>query len=391
MAKKLKLGRVALNSMRRRFLPIGQGAFYCESFMLPGADEPFNVVFDCGVDPKSCVDERLAKIDLSFLGPSRTIHVLFISHFDCDHYDGVDVLRDTYNVTFKHVYYPGIDMKDKWLMELWLKLSGQQDSFIYDLCLNQPSASAQLPNAKLIPIPPTPPITDSRRQTDPTSDPSNLQLTDLLQAIGRPPLPTGNPFQRWTFRNFNYRNAALIKNLRTTVFNRFLKSKSKNRIWSNPAKRNAIVRSYKTATKGDGNAYSMTMYSGIAAHYPSALQQNLMCCRTRNCPLTMAFKPGCLYTGDYNATIPLHWKKLKEHFELNWPEIGCVQIPHHGSCQGFNPQFLDMDAIFVASVGTDNSYRHPTPNVLLTFQQRNKHLFCVTEDVNSCLCTMVSC
>lgn len=379
--------------MRRCFLPIGQGAFYCESFMWPGDDEPFNVVYDCGAIPESSVAAQLDKIDLSFLGKSNTIHLFFLSHFDCDHYNCVEILRNKYQVKFKNFYYPGIDNGDKYLVDCWFKMRGLDGSFFHGLCLNQLTTDARWSGTTFVPIAPTPPPESPQLRIPDPPVPNEIRLADIVQNAGFSPLAPDNPFFNWVFRTFNYRDEHLLKMLNSQISAHQMSHQSLTRIWADPAELEKLVEVYEEATKGDINGYSMTMFSGIPPEKIPTLHQRLTCCQSSRCLLRaslLPFAPGCLYTGDYNASITRRWNYLYNYYAAYWDAIGCLQVPHHGACRNFNPQFLDLNAMFVASVGAHNSYGHPHPAVKLAFQQKGKHLFCVTEDLNTCLCTTVS-
>ena len=361
--------------------------------MLPGADEPFNVVYDCGVIPENCVAAQLGKIDLSFLGKSKTIHMFFLSHFDCDHYDGVEILRNSYQVKFKYFYYPGIDNGDKKLMDYWFKMRGLDGSFFYDLCLNQLPTDSQWADTTFVPIAPTPPPESPLLRIPDPPVPNEIRLADIVQTLGFFPLPPSNPFFNWVFRTFNYRDEHLLKMLDAQILALQMDHQLLTRIWADHTELEKIEEAYEGATKGDANGYSMPMFSGVAPEKTQALKQCLTCCQSFRCLLRASlfpFAPGCLYTGDYNASIAKRWKHLYNFYAAYWDAIGCLQVPHHGSCHSFNPQFLDLKAMFVASVGANNSFGHPHQAVQLAFQQKYKQLFCVTEDLNSCLCTTVS-
>lgn len=80
--------------MRRRFLPIGQGAFYVEQFFnhieyIPEGDDRINVVYDCGSLSGSNLLHK--QIDVCFYH-CKKIHALFLSHFDEDHVNGLEYM-----------------------------------------------------------------------------------------------------------------------------------------------------------------------------------------------------------------------------------------------------------------------------------------------------------
>ena len=82
---------------------------------------------------------------------------------------------------------------------------------------------------------------------------------------------------------------------------------------------------------------------------------------------------GCLYTGDYNASNPDAFEDLKTRYEEYWPYIGCVQVPHHGSKDSYNPML----------VGEKQSYNHPDSQVINDILFRSGIPFIVTEDAKS--------
>ena len=73
--------------MRRVFHPVGQGAFYSESFYTGFGT--FNMVYDCGSMSKG-VDNIISN---SFdKDNGNDIDILFISHFDSDHVNKIALL-----------------------------------------------------------------------------------------------------------------------------------------------------------------------------------------------------------------------------------------------------------------------------------------------------------
>ena len=101
--------------MRRRFLPVGQGAFYVEQFFDYGTvrDRRVNVVYDCGsLSGSTLLHDR---IDDCFYAGEK-IHALFLSHFDADHVNGLEYLLKHYQV--EHIFFPLLTKEDKALIRL---------------------------------------------------------------------------------------------------------------------------------------------------------------------------------------------------------------------------------------------------------------------------------
>ena len=97
------------------------------------------------------------------------------------------------------------------------------------------------------------------------------------------------------------------------------------------------------------------------------------------------------YTGDYIASDErCYWKQLKIAYGRLWGNIGCVQIPHHGSNGNFNDEFLTMSAYNVISAGFGNVYRHPSNAVLAKYRARHKFPFVVTQSQASGFGTVIT-
>lgn len=93
--------------------------------------------------------------------------------------------------------------------------------------------------------------------------------------------------------------------------------------------RNLIKEAWYIATHislKEINDFSMTLYSGHA--YINA-------------------KEGCLYTGDYNAKK--HMNELIRYYNPIWNKICVVQVPHHGSRNNFDNRLIIPSATHVIS------------------------------------------
>ena len=386
--------------MRRCFLPIGQGAFYCERFFLEEG-KSLNVVFDCGALPASGMRRCLKDVLPAALGGDNTIHLMFLSHLHEDHVNGVEELRNKYNITIKEIRYPAINPDEQLLMKYWFLSNGQQNGLAYALCMDHPRGTgyARLQGTNLIPIPSTPSPEEPENGADNSNSNSNiLKLSDLVVSSGIVAnADIENMFPEWEFRTFNYLKAKERQELKDKLAvilppGENVTNENLDKQWRKPSGKKAIKDAY-AEIPGGFNANSMTVFSGPVTGDWEHWHQMLECCHKPPCHMNAELaptKPGCLYTGDYDASSDERWKALSDRYSDCWERIGCLQIPHHGACLNFNKAFLELDAIFVASAGAHNRFGHPNACVQLAFQQKNKHLFCVTENLKSCLCTSVS-
>lgn len=113
----------------RSILPVGQGAFYVESFNDESRDK-FRVVYDCGSENKSVIKRE---INNSFY-KGDIIDIVFISHIDNDHVCGLEYLLKNYKV--HSVYLPYVKENNKIFIKLENYLSSSKKKKWSDEFLN---------------------------------------------------------------------------------------------------------------------------------------------------------------------------------------------------------------------------------------------------------------
>lgn len=77
---------------KRVLHPVGQGAFFTEQFFDNAGKAVFNVVYDCGEYRTSKHLDKEIENTLNVTGVADVIDVMFISHLDDDHINGIDHL-----------------------------------------------------------------------------------------------------------------------------------------------------------------------------------------------------------------------------------------------------------------------------------------------------------
>lgn len=349
--------------MIRSFLPVGQGAFYCEQFKISG-NERVNIVYDCG----SLSDVSLLKRQIkNNFQENEDIHAVFLSHLDEDHINGLSYLLQYCNV--KKIFFPLITEEYKTLMELYGVVRGTDpDDFAFEFLHNPYNALGRL---NLRDFPTLYQVRendeDSYNQIDAQSVFSGENVTDLIaEGIDSIALLRSN----WLYIPFNFRQKERISDLKmelNDIFKRDMSNEDLMEIWKsgNSVEKDNIKMAYKKV-KGGLNTNSMTLFSGdregdslqFVAKTPMSLY-----CRHGFC-YCIEKNGGCLYTGDYNATGKMRWKQLKDAYDEYWNQIGCVQIPHHGSSRSYNSELAKLDSIFLISAGNANKYGHPHATVL---------------------------
>lgn len=359
----------------RSFLPVGQGAFYCECFA--GIDnDNVNVVYDCGSLPDKGVVEREIKNNFR---EGEKIDAVVISHLDEDHVNGIPFLLKYCEV--KRIYFPLITQENKTFMKIKYKINNIS-GFPYDFLENPYEAIKSISSESQL-------FAVREEGEDQGNVGDNIPTVEsgrnLSGDIGRDDFP--RRYGQWLYIPFNFRQRSRIEDLLNNLEKNFGKRITAGEVedlWKDNSNgdRDNIRAAYKKVP-GGLNTNSMVLFSGVTN---DILRQFKYSCRGLRCDcfLKCHHRPaGCLYMGDYDASGKNKWDRLVNAYRKYWKWIGCVQIPHHGSCHNFNDNFLNMDAFFVVSAGYKNRYRHPHGNVLKRLLMTGHVPHIVTELVGS--------
>lgn len=380
--------------MRRRFLPIGQGAFYCEQFSnhsdyISEGDNRINVIYDCGsLSGISLLHKRIENC----FNPGEKIHALFLSHFDEDHVNGLKHLLKHYRV--EHIFFPLLTKEDKALIHLqYLVNNAFADEYSFWLRF----ALEPLETIEQMELDYTPTLHPVRSEDE--SD-ENVEFHDMPESFHqnryvRIVRSGENVFDivcgsaeethsihelNWLYIPFHFREKtrrnilkeSLIENLGTCDPEELL-----DLLKSKPSYFAEIKKAY-SKIPGGFNTNSMTLFSGIKAEcFAQFLTRSE--CPCVGCYFPM--KPGILYMGDYDASGRQKWQQLQRAYEEYAPYIGCIQVPHHGSKYNFNIRLLDSTSCqaYVISAGLNNRYEHPDGDVVKQIILSGKYLGIVTE------------
>ena len=370
--------------MIRSFLPVGQGAFCCEQIQSASfSNETINIVYDCG----SSTDVELVKkqIKATFM-EDEPIHAVFISHLHDDHINGLEFLLEYCCV--KNIIFPLTTNIEKAILVLNNLINGvNQDSFavsfIKDPSLaleNKAKYNKRLPH--LIQISPEDYIANDNGQNTLSTVNSGENLSCYICDDER-------IFNHWMYIPFNFRYKDRTQQL-TEKLQQVLRINddeilSVENLWikGTPEIKNKIRAVYKSLP-GSLNTNSMTLYSGTSRcsgfqcflhSYPCFRVCCDCCCKN----------VGCLYTGDYEAGKTTNFIELKERYIKYWDNIGCIQIPHHGSKKDYNKNFSSLDAYFIIFAGQNNKYNHPHPYVIRDLMFNKHYPLVVTEENKSAI------
>ncbi len=411
---------MTIKSMDRMFLPVGQGAFYCERFYNEGKGSALNVVYDCGT--RSGMKPLERAVDHHF-DDSPIIHAVFISHLDEDHFNGLRYLVE--KCTIERVFLPHMSPLDLRLMQLYHEThkatstaggQSEETNFVEEVlkCENMEDLEMKLQHflngPKL--------QRDDRQRPDVEDydwprpkieyiDEGDQVEKDIPSLIPGVKIENQGGFSDWKYKAFCIRNNKAVahvkpalRKLASHILKRAVKrltpktvaeliKKSK----TNAKFQDSIRKAYSAI--GDFNTNSLVLYSGCdntAGLYAHSVELPCALLRDRSCKFLKNITNqstcwmftnavGCLYTGDFDAKTKRYWRQLKGGFKTEWVTIGCVQIPHHGSKMNYNNEFLAMTPWHVVSA-RENSKKHPHQEVRAKYKDRCP-LFVVTENMNS--------
>lgn len=364
--------------MIRSFLPVGQGAFYCEQFMGDFKTERVNIVYDCGSSTNVKLVEEQIKNNFE---KDEIIHAVFISHLDEDHINGIPFLLRYCRV--EKMFFPLLtELNAKYIKLYNLIKYNEKESFASSFADNPYEAFNQLNieyRPRLYQISEN---EQGENRIDAITISSGENVADIIfeNTIGNYGI-----YRKWVYIPHNFRQTDRIKQLQdklNMLFGKNMNNEDMQVIWETGTKieREKIKESYKEV-KGSFNTNSMTLYSGMKELCLGQSAFKAICYR---CCCNYNLKNvGCLYMGDYDASGKYKWKELINAYATYWNNIGCVQIPHHGSKHNYNKELAKLDAYYIISAGMNNRYQHPHSLVIKDLLYNGNFLYIITENKSS--------
>ena len=353
--------------MQRTFYPVGQGGFYSESFK--AENNNFNVVYDCG-----SISRGVDKVISNSFDKNEDIDILFISHFDSDHVNKINILKNSVG-KIKTVIMPLLSEEDKNFSLVVYKELGNEYKNSLDI-LNNPKEFFGS-ETKIIWV---------REVVESRDEESNQEIRDVAEIEDGAEIKSGENInfslegrKFWIYKPYNYKNKIRHKEL--------LKKFRENNILINDLKDieyifnhiKEIRKCYKEV-EGGINQNSLVLYSNlIKDKYSAACIDYIYMGKDLNFYsfwhdyfyfLKNRFDLGCIYTGDvYLKTIVDDFKNKIKGCKHYLP-VNTIQVPHHGSKNGFDINFFNdfsegrRRIISPISFGLSNSYGHPSSMVI---------------------------
>lgn len=364
--------------MIRSFLPVGQGAFYCEQFWENTETERVNIIYDCGSSTNVKLVEEQIKNNFE---KNEIIHAVFISHLDNDHINGIPFLLRYCRV--QKIFFPLLTDSNANYIKLYnLIKNNEKESFASSFVDDPYKAFDQLNiehSPRLYQI-------GENEQEYNRIDALTIPLgVNVANIIFENTFIKCDLYTKWVYIPYNFRQADRIKQLQDELYKLFGKNMNNEDIqvfWENGTEieRENIKKCYK-AVKGSFNTNSLILYSGMKERcYRQSVAETICyryCC---NCNQKSV---GCLYMGDYDASGKYKWKELINAYSAYWNNIGSIQIPHHGSKHNYNKELSKMDAYYIISAGRNNSYQHPHSLVIKDLLFNGNFPYIITENKSS--------
>jgi beta-lactamase superfamily II metal-dependent hydrolase len=346
-------------NIQRIFHPIGQGAFYSERHNSIN----FNVVYDCGNWKNTNLSSKV--VTQAFL-KDEIIDILFISHFDADHVNKIKILRN--HTTIKKIVLPLLYKEEEYLLCEYYKNTNPD---IIKL-IKHPE---QFFNSTTIII---------KIQYISENNVINNNILQNLNKIESSTLvESGTIFKindtyNWCFIPYNYKYKLQQKELQELLRDNGydidkVRNNTKYTLEQITRHSKNIQLIYKKL-KYNINDNSMLLYSGLQYSQSISYKNNYL-----RYAIGIS-RASCIYTGDSNLNLV----KIQEVFKDYWDFIITIQIPHHGDIKCFDSSILgDKQYFCPISVGTKNTYGHPSSRLIADIQSYNWYDICVTEELNS--------
>jgi ribonuclease BN (tRNA processing enzyme) len=373
----------------RTIIPIGQGAFYCEKFCI--RNKSLNVVYDCGT--LSSKINLYTEIDNLF-AVGEQIDLLFVSHFDSDHVNGIKYLCEKHKV--KKIVLPEITDN---LWYLYTLSTYKKDKSIATFANFIDSHRNMLIEVR--PYNNEQDVEGDEFFINDFGPTHKINSGDRLRSDNK---SAHNPYFNWGYIPINFSIAKeKLEDLKKAILSR-TKDKGINEIndLNNADKVANVTKEINKAFKDakiNLNESSLVVYSGpiklfkgrpyiyYPLRYHYIIKGDNMCAYPyfMHCGGRLA----CLFTGDAlmnkdrcDSTIRVI-KDLKEY-------IGVLQIPHHGSANNFSAKVFETEfgislcniCSFI-SYGIKNRFRHPSSKVILDLFQHHNTFLGVTEEKES--------
>lgn len=289
--------------VERTFYNVGQ-ALFCKEQV-----ENFSIVYDCGGENEGIIRDAIHRA----FKRGDCIDMLFLSHYDRDHINGVFVLLNYCKV--HHLILPMLSNLHRFIEYEDMHTSSLEvETFFNDA---EEYIRQHLLDTKVHYV-------TNSLEGDTYGDLGSLPKEIASNSI----IIHGDSSSKWLYKVYN---RVLMDNKHEEVFLKALGLPSTAPFALIKEEWKTKKISIKKALEQVGiinikeiNDYSMSLYSG--------------------CDIE---KSGCLYLGDYNAKD--YFDELYNAYKDVWPTIDIIQVPHHGSNNNFDNRLVIREGKHIIS------------------------------------------
>jgi beta-lactamase superfamily II metal-dependent hydrolase len=364
----------------RTFHPIGQGAFYSERH------DNFNIVYDCGELGNEKLGEKVVK---QAFEEGENIDILFISHFDADHVNKIEVLKEQCNI--KKVILPLLHKEEKkLLMNLHTALGHASTSSLIRDHQDFFGENTKITMVRSIPEEGMK-FNEDYIVKNNEKKISTHSLDKLPDKIDSKTI-LKQPNSRWIFIPYNFEYEERSEKLKQLLKQHKLDLHSLKNDVNYAIQNRSIIKSIYKKLSGGININSMVVYSGPNSKKGSIRNTfhnpiNSRCLYKiflnfsyyRKRVACVYKRVACIYTGDADLNVA----KIKDIYKKHWNAVGTIQVPHHGSVGNFDKNIIKDNLYYCPiSVGA-NTYGHPSSRVLADITSLRSFPVLVTNDLCS--------
>ena len=374
---------------KRVLHPVGQGAFFTEQFFDSAGNTIFNMVYDCGEKSSTKHVDREIDNTLNVGGKAEVIDLMFISHLDEDHINGIGHLVNAGCLTKKSVvilplHFP---LVVKQLLQHYRNNGAINSDGVYDGLLSLFDTEAKIFGS------------DDNTDLEDDNNPVRLDeglsnLKDFSQIKSMKPLAYKN---LWYYLPFN----TILDDDR---YQKFLSALAAAKIDRNQLTDvdyvkqhlDTLIDIYKNLPKGIGTVTAINVNSLNVLSYSSQSVKffdNEWLNYFGGCvwwyypwvsKLVDDSRCSCLYTGD--CVMETHFNKcldaLVKHITSR---IGMLQIPHHGRQSCYNKAIACRDEIICGFTNFNSTHKKNgfVKQIVHDYSVTGRAFFQITEHFHS--------
>ncbi len=348
--------------LTRTIHPIGQGGFYTET--LKDGDDEINVVYDCGGFNRLDNSPLMNNYIVQNLEKDKEIDIVFISHLDWDHINGLECLLAHCNV--KYLFLPQLTEDEKYAIILY-------NMYVLGISFTRYFTFYKFLFKILIGV-----ISSDTTKIVWVSKSTNISIIGIRNDIDikNINLKNGEYLKKGTRIHFHHKwfyipyNPPAPQNTGKNIKDEF------NKLFPNvdfkdlPNKMKGNLQQCRGIYKScfvDQNSCSMTLFSGSIE--TKMYYIGIECFKNND-------NANCLYMGDF---VKDYIDNLIWFYRKYWKVIATIQVPHHGSNDNNSYKLYEYAYRGFISVGSTNK-DHPGNTTMITMTNHRCQSLIVTEE-----------